>query len=143
MIKSLITSATLALAVTLAGNALATDTPSQKRRVVLQVNDDDEKTWKHALNLAENMQTNAGGNDKIEIEIVAMSPGIKMVGSDSSVANRVSKAAEKGILVRACGYTMSVINWGPEKLASGVTTVPFGALEIVDRQNEGWAYIKP
>jgi len=143
MIKSLITSVTLALAFTLAGNVLASDASPQKRRVVLQVNDNDEKTWKHALTLAENMQVNAGGKDKIEVEIVAMSPGISMVGNNSSVADRVSKAAENGILVRACGNTMSVIGWGPEKLASGVKTVPFGALEIVDRQNEGWAYIKP
>jgi len=143
MIRSLITSVTLALAFTLAGNVLASDAPPQKRRVVLQVNDNDEKTWKHALTLAENMQVNAGGKDKIEVEIVAMSPGIKMVEKDSSVADRVSKAAENGILVRACAYTMSVISWGTEKLASGVKTVPFGALEIVDRQNEGWAYIKP
>ncbi len=71
MIKSLITSVALALAFTLGANVLASDAPPQKRRVVLQVNDDDDKTWKHALTLAENMQLNAGGKDKIEVEIVA------------------------------------------------------------------------
>jgi len=143
MLKSILTGVTMALTLTLAGNVFAADAAPQKRRVVLQVNDNDEKTWNHALALAENMQVNAGGKDKIEVEIVAMSPGIRMVGDDSSARDRVSKAAENGILIRACGYTMSAIRWGPEKLAPGVKVVPFGALEIVDKQIEGWAYIKP
>ena len=143
MLKSILPGVTMALTLALAGNAFAADAAPQKRRVVLQVNDNDEKTWNHALTLAENMQVNAGGKDKIEVEIVAMSPGIRMVGNDSSAAGRVSKAAESGILIRACGYTMGVIRWGPEKLAPGVQVVPFGALEIVDKQSQGWAYIKP
>lgn len=143
MIKSLITSVTLGLALCLAGNTLATDAPKQKRRVVLQVNDDDSKTWNHALTLAENMQINSGGKEFVDVEIVAMSPGIRMVGNDSSVAERVSRAAEDGILVRACGFTMKAIRWGEDKLAPGVKVVPFGAIEIADKQAEGWSYIKP
>lgn len=143
MIRSVITGITMVLVLGLSGHALAADVQQHKRRVVLQVNDDDTKTWNHALTLAENMQANAGGKDNIEIEIVAMSPGIKMVGSDSPVAGRVTKAAENGILMRACGYTMSVVRWTPDKLVAGVKMVPFGALEIVDKQKDGWAYIKP
>jgi uncharacterized protein len=143
MLKSLMAGVTLALTLTLASNVLAADASTQKRRVVIQVSDNDEKIWSHALSLAENMQVNSGGKDKVDIEIVAMSPGIKMVGKDSSASERVSKAVEKGILVRACGFAMSVMHWGPEKLAPGVEIVPFGAIEVVDKQHEGWSYIKP
>jgi intracellular sulfur oxidation DsrE/DsrF family protein len=143
VIRLLVTKVALALALTLAGNALAADTSPQKRRVVMQVSDDDEETWEQALKLAENMLANAGGKDKIDIRIVAMSPGILMVVNDSSVASRVSKAAQSGIQMRACAYTLGVRRISPDKLAPGVTTVPFGALEIIDKQKEGWAYIKP
>jgi intracellular sulfur oxidation DsrE/DsrF family protein len=143
VIRLLISKVALALVLTLAGNALAADASPQKRRVVLQVNDDDEETWEQALKLAENMLENAGGKDKIDIQIVAFSPGILMVVNDSSVAGRVSKAAASGIRVRACAYTLGVRRISPDKLAPGVKTVPFGALEIVDKQKEGWAYIKP
>jgi len=143
VIRLLISKVALALALTLAGNALAADPSPQKRRVVLQVNEDDEDTWDQALKLAENMLENAGGKDKIDIQIVAFSPGILMVVNDSSVAGRVSKAAASGIQVRACAYTLGVRHLSPDKLAPGVKTVPFGALEIVDKQQEGWAYIKP
>lgn len=143
MIRLLISNVALALVLTLAGNALAADTSPQKRRVVLQVSDDNKETWEQALKLAENMLENAGGKDKIDIQIVAMSPGIGMVLNDSSVAGRVSRAAKNGIQMRACAYTLSVRRLSPDKLAPGVKTVPFGALEIVDKQNEGWAYIKP
>ncbi|HZF19295.1 MAG TPA: DsrE family protein [Burkholderiales bacterium] len=143
MIKLFMTKVALALALTLAGNALADDTSPQKRRVVLQVSDDDEETWEQALKLAENMLENGGGKDKIDIQIVAMSPGILMVVNGSSVAGRVSKAANNGIQMRACAYTLSVRHMSADKLAPGVKTVPFGALEIVDKQKEGWSYIKP
>jgi len=143
VIKLLITKVALALALALACNALAADASPHKRRVVLQVSDDDQETWEQALKLAENMLENAGGKDRIDIQIVAFSPGIGMVVNDSSVAGRVSKAAENGIQVRACAYTLGVRKLTPDKLAPGVKTVPFGALEIVDKQNEGWAYIKP
>ena len=143
MIKILMAKVGFALALALAGNALAADTSSEKRRVILQVSDDDEDTWDLALKVAENMLENAGGKDKIDIQIVAFSPGIMMVVKDSSVASRVTKAANSGIQVRACAYTMGVRKLSLDKLAPGVKTVPFGALEIIDKQKEGWAYIKP
>jgi len=40
--------------------------------VVLQVSDDDQETWEQALKLAENMLENAGGKDRIDIQIVAL-----------------------------------------------------------------------
>jgi uncharacterized protein len=141
--KLFVTKVALALAFALAGNAVAADTAPEKRRVILQVSDDDAETWDQVLKVAENLLQNAGGKDKIDIQIVAFSPGILMVVSDSSVAGRVTKAAESGIEVRACAFTMGNRHLSPDKLARGVKTVPFGALEIIDKQKEGWAYIKP
>ena len=145
MFKSIMTAIALMLVLGVTGHdvSVAADGPQTKRKVVMQVNDDESKTWGHALTLAENMQKNAGGRDNIEIEIVAMSPGIRMVGNDSSVADRVSAAINNGIAVTACGNTMKAVRWGEDKLAPGVRVVPFGALEIIDKQHEGWAYIKP
>jgi hypothetical protein len=145
MLKSILRIAAAALALGLAINtaSAAADAAQQKRRVVMQVNDDKSEVWNHALTLAENMQINAGGKDNIEIEIVAMSPGIRMVANDSSAASRVSKAIDNGVLVRACGNTLKIVGWDEDKLIPGVKTVPFGALEVIDRQNEGWAYLKP
>lgn len=143
MLKALLASVALVLTLGSAVNSLAADGAPAKRQVVLQVNEDNEKTWNHALTLAKNMQKNSGGKDGIDIEIVAMSPGIKMVADDSTVANRVTEAAENGIMIRACGNTMKAIHWDKDRLAEGVVVVPFGALEIIDKQQQGWAYIKP
>jgi intracellular sulfur oxidation DsrE/DsrF family protein len=133
----------LALALALAGNALAADTSAEKRRVIMQVNEEDEDVWEQALRLAENMQQNGGGKDKIDIEIAAFGPGVLMLLKDSSVASRVTKAAENGVQLRACAYTLSARKLNPDRLAPGVKTVPFAALEVVDKQKEGWSYIKP
>ncbi len=144
MLKTVLSVTAAAMAFVLAINtsSAAADNAQQKRRVVMQVNEDKSEVWNHALTLAENMQINAG-KDNIEIEIVAMSPGIRMVAYDSSATGRVSKAIDNGVLVRACGNTMRIVGWSEDKLIPGVKTVPFGALEIIDRQNEGWAYLKP
>src|SRR5215470_377008 len=79
VIKLLVAKVALALALALAGHALAADTSPEKRRVILQVSDDDGDGWEQTLKLAENMLQNAGGKDKIEIQIVAFSSGIGMV----------------------------------------------------------------
>lgn len=143
MVRATLVACVLVLGCSWIAPAYSADGSPQKRKVVMQVNDADEKIWNHALTLAENMQANSGGKDNIDIQIVAMSPGIRMVASDSPVASRVTKATENGIAIRACGYTMTAVRWGPEKLAAGVKPVPFGALELIDKQREGWAYIKP
>ena len=143
MIKLLMAKVALALALALAGHALAADTSAEKRRVIMQVNDDHQDTWDQALRLAENMQQNGGGKDKIDVEIAAFGPGVLMFLSDSSVASRVTKAAQNGVQLRACAYTLNVRKLSPDKLAPGVKTVPFAALEVVDKQKEGWSYIKP
>lgn len=142
--NSLIVGTALAVALCMSGLTMthAADSPAKKRRVVLQVSEDDSHTWRHALNIAENMPRNAG-KDPVEIRIVAMSPGIKFVENGSSAEDRLQALIKNGVSIVACGTTMSYLKWGADRLIRGVTIVPAGALEIVDLQNDGWAYIKP
>ena len=111
-------------------------------QVVIQVSDNDKGKWSLALNNARNLQA-AFGKDKVDIEIVVYGPGIGMLKADSLVGNRVTDAAAKGVKVVACQNTMKAKKLSPQDMLASVGYVPGGVVEIMQRQKQGWAYIRP
>ena len=64
----------------------------------------------------------------------------EMLKADSPVAKGVSAAIARGVEVVACEYSMKVRKVSREELnPSVVSFVPFGGVEIVKRQADGWA----
>lgn len=112
------------------------------RQVVLQVSDNDEGKWNLALNNAKNLQT-ALGKDKIDIEIVVYGPGIGMLKAESTAGNRVADAAASGVKVVACENTMKSQKLTRDDMLATIGYVPAGIIEIMERQKQGWAYIRP
>lgn len=115
---------------------------SARPGVVIQISENNPVTWNLALNNAKNLQQ-ALGTDNVDIEIVAYGPGINMLKFDSEVAPRVKEASASGVEVRACGNTMKAQKLTENDLEGSVKVVPAGVIEIMTRQREGWAYIKP
>ena len=113
-----------------------------KPGVVLQVSENNPAIWNLALNNAENVQ-DALGKDNVNIEIVAYGPGLNMLKFDSEAAPRLKKAEANGVGLMACGTTMKKMKVTEKDLAGGVKVVPGGVIEIMNKQREGWAYIKP
>jgi intracellular sulfur oxidation DsrE/DsrF family protein len=121
--------------------ALAAGTTSMTH-AVLQVSDNDPQKWNLALNNAQNMQQ-ALGKDKVTIEIVAYGPGLNMLKADSKVAARLNAALDSNVELAACATTMKKMKVTKADLVGGATVVPGGVIEIMKRQSEGWAYIRP
>jgi uncharacterized protein len=115
---------------------------ADKKSVVIQMSDSDPAKWNLALNNAKNVQQELG-KDKVNIEIVAYGPGINMLKFDAEVANRVTEAANNGVAIRACGNTMKGMKLTEKDLNSVAKVVPAGVIEIMTKQEAGWAYIKP
>lgn len=113
---------------------------SVKTRVVIQVSDSDPAKWNLALNNTKNLQQDLG-ND-VEIEIVAYGPGIGMLKLDSTVANRITELTKSGVQVSACANTMKNQQISKEDILPTVGIVKAGVVEIVKRQQEGWAYLQ-
>ena len=109
---------------------------------VIQVSDNDPAKWNLALNNAQNMQQ-ALGKDKVQIEIVAYGPGLNMLKAQSKVAARVNAAMDRSVDIVACGNTMKKMKVTKADLIGGSRVVPGGVIEIMKRQSEGWAYIRP
>ncbi len=131
--------ATLALAAPLP--ALAADT-SGKARVVFQVSDADPAKWNLALNNIKNVQTDLGAANT-EVEIVAYGPGIGMLKADATIANRVIDAMAAGVKVVACENTMTNQKMKREDMIDKISYVKAGVVELMQKQREGWAYIRP
>lgn len=116
---------------------------SGKDRVVIQVSDPDPAKWNLALNNAQNVQQEKGGADKVDVEIVAYGPGIGMLKADATTANRVQAAVKNGVQVVACQNTMKKMKLTEADMNPSIGYVPGGVIEIMSRQKQGWAYIRP
>lgn len=120
----------------------ATSLAADKTKVVIQVSTNDPATWNLALNNAKNIQKDLG-KDNADIEIVAFGPGIGMLKADSEVTNRVVEAVDSGVQVTACQNTMRSQKLNKEDMNSKVGFVPSGVVEIIQRQQQGYAYLRP
>jgi len=114
----------------------------QKERVVIQVSDADPQKWNLALNNAKNVQTDLGA-DKTEVEIVAYGPGIGMLKADAIVANRIDDAVAAGVKVVACENTMKAQKLSRDDMNRKVDYVAAGVVQLMRRQQQGYAYIRP
>jgi intracellular sulfur oxidation DsrE/DsrF family protein len=113
-----------------------------KNRLVIQVSDADPKKWGLALNNAKNVQQDLG-RDQVEIEIVAYGPGLGMLKMDSEVGTRVSEAIGDGVKLVACENTMTNQKLTKDDMLPKIGYAKAGVVEIMQRQQQGYAYIKP
>jgi intracellular sulfur oxidation DsrE/DsrF family protein len=113
-----------------------------KQRVVIQVSDDNPKTWSQALNVARNLRE-AYGRDGLDVEIVAFGNGIGMLTMDSVVGNRVKDALADGAAVYACENTMRGRQLHKEDMLPSIGYASSGAVEIVTKNKQGWVVIRP
>lgn len=132
----------LVISTSLATGAMAQTANPPPAKVVFQVSDGDAGKWNLALNNAKNVQQELGTSN-VQIEIVAYGPGIGMLKDDSITANRVSEAVQSGIQVVACENTMKALKLTKADMNKSVGYVNAGVVELMKRQSEGWAYIRP
>jgi len=133
----------VALAAVLAFVAPAQAQQSPARsRVVMQVSDNDPANWNLALNNAKNIQADLGAAN-VDIEVVAYGPGINMLKADSVVGNRVGEALGAGVKIVACENTMRNQKLAREDMLPKVDYVMAGVVELMQKQQQGWAYIRP
>ena len=136
--------AALVLALTLAtGSAVtAVAADSKSHKIVFHVTDNDPAKWNQILNNAKNVQQ-VVGKDKIAVEVVANGPGLNMLKFDSEVATRMTDAQKDGVVLNACATTMKALKVTDKDLHAGVKVVPAGIVNIMEKQEAGWTYVKP
>jgi intracellular sulfur oxidation DsrE/DsrF family protein len=113
-----------------------------KHRIVFHVTDGDATKWNIVLNNAGNVQ-DALGRDKVIIEIVTHGPGINMLKAESTVAPRLAQALDRNVGLVACEFTMRQAKVTKADMYAGISYAPSGVTRIIQRQEEGWIYLRP
>ncbi|MCC6656664.1 MAG: hypothetical protein IT512_00600 [Rhodocyclaceae bacterium] len=113
-----------------------------KPGVVVQVSDDDPKTWNQALNVVKNVQAEYG-KDKVNIELVVFGHGSGMLKFDSPLGNRVEEALGNGAQVLMCENTMKGQRLTHADMHPKIGYVKAGVIEIVERSRQGWTVVRP
>lgn len=79
----------------------------------------------------------------IQVELVTHGPGIGLCLPGSASAEAVQALMARGVAVAACENTLRSQDMDRGRLAEGVVTVPSGIGELVRKQHQGWAYLRP
>ena len=79
----------------------------------------------------------------MQLEVICHGPGMDMLMSDRSVVQeKVKEFAGKGIVFLACENTIKERKLDRAAVLPEVGFVNAGIIHIVERQEEGWSYIK-
>ncbi|MEW6165513.1 MAG: DsrE family protein [Pseudomonadota bacterium] len=116
--------------------------PATKNRIVIQINEDDSKKWNGVLANIRNIQAELGAKN-VAIALVAIGPGLGMLTAESLAANGVQDAIAAGVEFVACGNSMKAQHIEKADLADGVGVATAGYVELMKRQQQGWAYLRP
>jgi intracellular sulfur oxidation DsrE/DsrF family protein len=127
-------------------NAAPEDKPFAEHKVVLQISDADPTKQTLVLNVANNLMKALGGPDKVDVEIVAFGPGLRLMFDDNGNKGRINGLTESGVRFAACGNTIKKMTkqLGQEpKMNSQATVVTAGAARIVELVENGYTLLKP
>ncbi len=131
-------------------HAPMTSAAEAAHRVVIHVDENDAKRMNLALNNAANISKYYRAKDEeVEIEIVTYGPGLHMLRADTSpVKDRIVPfaASYENISFRACGNTLKGMTKKVGKkppLLDIAESVPSGVVHLMERQEQGWSYVRP
>lgn len=84
------------------------------------------------------------GDSNIEVEFLANGGGVRaLVEGPESLADQIDALAKRGVRFVACQNSLDHLNISRAELLDLVEVVPAGVSELVKKQTEGWAYIRP
>lgn len=140
--------AVLLIAVSGASSAFAAETSSKpfaEKHVVLQISDEDPFKQTLVLNVANNLIKHYGP-DKVDIEIVAFGPGLRLLFADNANRGRIGDLSQQGVRFAACENTianMSRILGEEPVLNDKAVRVSAGVVRILDLEADGYTLIRP
>ena len=122
------------------------DKPFAEEKVVLQISDDDPFKQTLVLNVATNL-INHYGADKVDIEIVAFGPGLRLLFAENANAGRIGTLMESsGVRFSACENTVAAMTkqlGHAPAINPGATRVQAGIVRIMELTGQDYQLVKP
>lgn len=113
-------------------------------RVVMHLNSDDEKMQKGALNNIRHLYQELG-RERLQLELVVHGAGLSLFTKNATTLGQelAKLKADYGVYYTACSNTMKAMKITRDDLIVEVgDTVP-AMVRLMERQEQGWVYIKP
>ena len=121
------------------------DKPFAEEKIVLQISDPNPFKQTLVLNVANNLIKHYG-QDKVDVEIVAFGPGLRLMFKDNVNSGRIDGLTSSGVTFSACQNTVAgmakVLGHKPV-LHSSAVPVSAGVVRIIELENKGFKLIKP
>jgi len=124
----------------------------KKYQVIFHVDEGDPKKMNLVLNNVKNVIAVMEQQKKdYEIDITTYGPGLTMLRADKSpVKDRVEQFTQiyPNVTFSACGNTIKAVTKKEGKAppiieSERIKTVGSGVIHLLDRQDQGWHYIRP
>lgn len=123
----------------------ADDKPFAEQRFLLQISDADPSKQTLVLNVANNL-VNHYGPDRVDVEVVAFGPGLRLLFADNENGTRIQGLTQSGVKFAACANTLQnftkELGYRPV-LNKDAKLVPAGIVEIGERVKTGFILVKP
>ncbi len=124
----------------LLGSVTYAQQTERQHRIIMQLTSGDTLVHKNLMKQFKNMKEAA---PTMQLEVVCHGPGMDLLMSDRSIVQaKVKEFAAQGIVFLACDNTIRERNLDPAKVLSEAGHVKAGIIHIVERQEDGWSYIK-
>ena len=115
--------------------------------VILQVSDAEAVHHQATLDIANNLMKHYGGQDMVDIEVIAFGAGVPMLyAGNKDTEARVASLIEHGVKFYICGNTLDTIERKQGKrptLQPGIQSVQTGVAFMVDEIRRGYVPIHP
>ncbi len=112
-----------------------------QHRVIMQLASSDTVAWKGLMNNLKNLKASWG--DSVQIIVVAHGPGLDLLTKGkTNQQDKIAQFTKMGIAFNACESAMAERKIPKEAIIPEAGFVKMAIVEIIQRQEQGWSYIK-
>jgi intracellular sulfur oxidation DsrE/DsrF family protein len=123
-----------------AGDDTRDASDKKQHRIVFHLSSPDTAAYRALNKQLANLREHWPG---AQIEVVAHNQGVAMLRTDkSNVMQQVKAAMDQQVRFVVCEQTLKNMNIPKESIIQGAGFVERGLVEIVEKQEAGWSYIK-
>ena len=137
----------VAMQVAFAQTPLSEEKPFAQAHVILQVSQNDPSRYSLVLDIANNLTKHYGGQDMVDIEIVAFGPGVPLLfANDNERKIRIESLMQHGVRFYVCGNTLDTIERRDQtrpQILPGVETVQTGVAFLISEIGRGYVHVQP
>lgn len=111
--------------------------------VIFHLDEDSDEKVNEVFNNLRNLLADLG-EENVEVELLTNGTGVKAMRKENeSNALRIRHLARQGVKFAVCANSLKHLEISAVELVAEAEIVPAGVSELVKKQIDGWAYIRP